>query len=95
MDIQYMKGNASNHDITVDFVKHYPEVGIPYLSILCFITVTGTMGNTMVLGAVLTNKVHKFLYSNGMHYHNRSKLFLLNLFKHLEVNVGWKIFNVF
>ena len=32
-------------------------MSIPYLSVLCFATICGTIGNTLVIAAVLSNKV--------------------------------------
>ena len=54
--------NRTN-DESDDFLKLYPEIGIPYLTWLCTVTVSGTIGNALVLGAVLTSKVIKLLYT--------------------------------
>ena len=39
------------------FLIELPAVSIPYLSVLCFATICGTIGNTLVIAAVLSNKV--------------------------------------
>ena len=41
------------------FLSELPAVSIPYLSVLCFATICGTIGNTLVIAAVLSNKVRK------------------------------------
>ena len=37
-----------------------PRLGIPYLILLSVGTVTGTVGNIMIIGAVLINKVQLY-----------------------------------
>ena len=40
-----------------DYLHSRPHVAIPYLSLLSAATVCGTLGNTLVIGVVLVNKV--------------------------------------
>ncbi len=40
-----------------DYIQKNPGVAVPYLSILILATLSGTVGNVMVIGAVITNKV--------------------------------------
>ena len=39
------------------FIREKPVVAIPYLTLLCVFTLSGCIGNMMVIGAVLTHKV--------------------------------------
>ena len=61
MDIAYMKTrngytNDSNF-VSSEFIVQNPEIAIPYLTILSAFTLSGCVGNTMVIGAILVYKV--------------------------------------
>ena len=65
MDLQYMRsghilfnetGFISDH-----FIRENLAVAIPYLTLICLFTLSGCVGNMMVIGAVLIHKVHSFL----------------------------------
>ena len=43
-----------------NFIKENSVVAIPYLTLLCIFTLSGCVGNMMVVGAVLTHKVNFF-----------------------------------
>ena len=67
MDLQYA---SSDHILLNDtgfvsdnFIGENPAVAIPYLTLLCIFTLSGCVGNTMVIGAVLTHKVYFFSLS--------------------------------
>ena len=48
--------------VSNNFIRENQAVAIPYLTLLCIFTVSGSLGNTMVVGAVLTYKVIFFFY---------------------------------
>ena len=41
----------------INFIDRNPIVAIPYLTVICAFTLSGCVGNAMVIGAVLTYKV--------------------------------------
>ena len=61
MDIQYMRVNDDVSNDTDsndgDFIRENPEIAIPYLILISAFTLGGTIGNAMVIGAVVTYKV--------------------------------------
>ena len=40
-----------------NFIRENPVIAIPYLTLLCVFTLSGWVGNMMVIGAVITHKV--------------------------------------
>ena len=44
-------------EMSINFIHKNPIVAIPYLIVICAFTLSGCVGNTMVIGAVLTYKV--------------------------------------
>ncbi len=40
-----------------DYIQTHPSVAIPYLTVIIMATISGTVGNILVIGAVITNKV--------------------------------------
>ena len=61
MDIAYMRTRSqliNDSDFISDkFIKENPGLSIPYLTVLLISTVTGSIGNLMVIGSVITYKV--------------------------------------
>ncbi len=69
MDLQYMRTkNGFTNDsefVGSDFARKNPSVAIPYLVLVSVSTVSGCMGNTMVIGAVYKYKVSElFVHHN-------------------------------
>ena len=60
-DIIYMKtknGYTIDSDfVHTDFIKKNPGISIPYLILMSISTITGCIGNTLVIGSVLSYKV--------------------------------------
>ena len=56
MDLGYIFQNTSASGPWNMYKR--PDITIPYLSIICLATVSGTLGNLLVIATVLTNKVH-------------------------------------
>ena len=66
MDIAYMKTrngyiNDSNF-VGSEFIKENPEIAIPYLIILSAFTLSGCVGNIMVIGAIVAYKVSWIIF---------------------------------
>ena len=40
-----------------DYIKKHPGVAVPYLIVIILATITGCVGNILVIGSVVTNKV--------------------------------------
>ena len=61
MDLVYMRGEYNPFNETgfvgENFIRDNSVIAILYLTLLCIFTVSGCIGNTMVIGAVLTHKV--------------------------------------
>ena len=61
MDIANMKtrnGYTNNSNlVSSEFIMENPEIAIPYLIILSTFTLSGCVGNTMVIGAILVYNV--------------------------------------
>ena len=59
--------NTSNDNdaMSINFIDKNPIVAIPYLTVISTFTLSGCVGNTMVIGAVLTYKVSVILM-NGV-----------------------------
>ena len=61
MDIIYMKKNNGfrndSNFVQSDFIVQNPGISIPYLILISISTVTGCIGNAMVIGSVATYKV--------------------------------------
>ena len=61
MDIIYMKtknGYTNDSDfVHTDFIEKNPGISIPYLILLSISTITGSIGNTLVIGSVFSYKV--------------------------------------
>ena len=61
MDIVYMKtSNGFTNDsafVHSGFIAQNPGISIPYLLLISVSTVTGCIGNSMVIGSVVTYKV--------------------------------------
>ena len=61
MDIIFMKTNndfTNDSDfVQSDFIAQNPGISIPYLILISISTVTGCIGNAMVIGSVATYKV--------------------------------------
>ena len=61
MDLLYMRSDYvflnQTGFITDNFIRENSAVAIPYLILLCIFTVSGCIGNSMVIGAVLNHKV--------------------------------------
>ena len=52
--------NGSKNDsdsVHFDFIAQNPGIAIPYLTLVSICTVTGCIGNLMVIGSVLSYKV--------------------------------------
>ena len=64
MDLVYMRGEYIPFNETgfvgENFIRENSVIAIPYLTLLCIFTLSGCIGNTMVIGAVLTHKVILF-----------------------------------
>ena len=64
MDIIYMRtknGYTNDSDfIHSNFIAQNPEISIPYLIMMAIITLSGCIGNALVIGSVATYKVHSF-----------------------------------
>ena len=60
MDILYMR---VNYTLVGDnnFIEENPAVAIPYLTLISIFTLSGCIGNMMVIAAVLTYKVSFYL----------------------------------
>ena len=69
--------------ITDNFIRENPTVAIPYLTLLCIFTLSGCIGNTMVIGAVLTHKVHCFF--NLFRFDIYVQIAFDNLSHHIEI----------
>ena len=55
-----MKSSYNDSDlITEDFMKQNPGISIPYLTILSICTVSGCIGNVLVIGSVTSYKVRQ------------------------------------
>ncbi len=55
-----MKDNPLANETTFrghEFIEDHPGVAIPYLILLTIATVSGCIGNCMVIATVMTNKV--------------------------------------
>ena len=70
MDIVYYRREDTNvHDnesvdpfvIGPDYIKTHPNIAIPYLIVIILATISGTVGNVLVIGAVVINKVRILL----------------------------------
>ena len=70
MDIVYYRREDSNVPanesadpfvIGPDYIKTHPNIAVPYLIVIILATITGTVGNILVIGAVVINKV-RFLF---------------------------------
>ena len=61
MDLVYMRTEYIPFNETgfigENFIRENSVIAIPYLTLLCIFTLSGCIGNTMVIGAVLTHKV--------------------------------------
>ncbi len=60
MDLVYMRDNPQANGTTFrghEFIEDHPGVAIPYLILLTIATVSGCIGNCMVIATVMTNKV--------------------------------------
>ena len=64
MDLMYLRDDNDTR-IGSDYISKNPGVAVPYLVIISIATLLGTVGNTLVIGAVCTNKVCQF---HIMHY---------------------------
>ena len=49
--------SSNNSGAERDFIERSPGISIPYLTFLCLFTLTGSVGNLMVIGSVVTYKV--------------------------------------
>ena len=69
MRIESESSNNSGGDR--DFIQSSPGISIPYLTFLCLFTLTGSIGNLMVIGSVVTYKVSfsEDLYWYVISYH--------------------------
>ena len=70
--------NISN-EMSINFIHENPIVAIPYLIVICAFTLSGCVGNTMVIGAVLTYKVSSILSYLTCYYFN---LLFVQFFSH-------------
>ena len=66
MDIVYYRRENSNVSanesadpfvIGPDYIKTHPNIAVPYLIVIILATISGTVGNILVIGAVVINKV--------------------------------------
>lgn len=61
MDIPYMrtKSGFTNDSTFVSeaFIRENAAISVPYLAFLCIFTMTGSIGNLMVIGSVAVHKV--------------------------------------
>ena len=68
MDIAYMKTrNGYTNDssfISFEFIEENPEIAIPYLIMISAFTLSGCVGNTMVIGAILVYKVSMYIFKD-------------------------------
>ena len=50
-----------SYDVVIgpDYFYKNMSVSVPYLVVICLATISGTIGNVFVIGAVLVNKVSK------------------------------------
>ena len=71
MDIVYYRREDSNVPanesgdpfvIGPDYIKTYPNIAITYLIVIILATISGTVGNILVIGAVVINKVRLLVY---------------------------------
>ena len=63
--------SPNNSGADRDFIQSSPGISIPYLTFLCLFTLTGSIGNLMVIGSVVTYKVSfsEDLYWYVISYH--------------------------
>ena len=76
MDLGYMRvqsESSNNSGAERDFIETSPGISIPYLTFLCVFTLTGSVGNLMVIGSVITYKVS---FQRFFCKYARSELFL-------------------
>ena len=67
MDIIYMRtknGYTNDSDfINSDFIARNQGIAIPYLIMMSVITISGCIGNSLVIGSVATYKVDLFIFN--------------------------------
>lgn len=57
MDLGYLLENENDSDVGgVSFTEEQPGVAVPYLSVMCLVMISGSVGNMLVIAAVLGNK---------------------------------------
>ena len=70
MDIKYYREEdfsvpknetVDPYEVGSDYIQKHPRIAIPYLVVIILATVTGTVGNIFVIGAVVVNKVRLLL----------------------------------
>ena len=65
MDLVYLRAEYILFNetgfVSDTFIRENSAVAVPYLTIICIFTMSGCIGNTMVIGAVLTYKLNNFL----------------------------------
>ena len=78
MDLEYMLMLENESGlIGPEFLSDNPGIGIPYLTVTCIAIIVGTLGNSLVIAAVLTNKVSQrkcVLSSTGYQWPSASSL---------------------
>lgn len=58
MDLGFLfKLENDSGQIGSAFLREEPGIGIPYLVVICLATVSGIIGNALVIAAVFTNRV--------------------------------------
>ena len=57
MDLNYLSNNNGTDMIGDEFIKSHSGIAVPYLIVICLAMFTGTIGNILVICAVLINKV--------------------------------------
>ena len=66
MDLQYIRSNHILRNetgfVSNNFIRENLAIAIPYLTLICIFTLSGCVGNTMVIGAVLILKVQFFIH---------------------------------
>ena len=58
MDIAYMRDDNDSR-IGPDYIHKHSGIAVPYLTVICLAMVVGTMGNCLVIAAVMLDKVRR------------------------------------
>lgn len=67
-------GGSNGSDGGYDFIARHKHIAVPYLTFIAALTLIGTLGNLLVLGTLVINKVSIFSHASepGAHQGNAS-----------------------